>query len=335
MKGIRIKGVGIYAPGKAIDNCELKKLAHIDFDSEKIENKLGIKKRHIARLRGISVSTADFAERSTRSAIHDAGLEPADIDLFIVATDTPEYISPGTAVLVQGRIQGKEMNTMAFDINASCAGFVTAFDVGARILSSNSSMCNAVITGVYNMPAFLRDDDVFGFTIFADGAGSIVLQKNTNSNSEYISGNFITDGTQWDYIGIYSGGARKQVTHEVLERGEYGLQSLKPLPGNRNTKLWPPLVHSLLGRGSVDIANLDHIIFTQINKTVISEVMNILDLPMEKTTTVMDKYGYTGSACVPMAFYHAVKEKHVKPGDTIMFVASGAGLSVGSNLFRY
>ena len=335
MINISIKGVGIYVPGKPISNNELKALVNIDFNSDKIENKLGIKTRYIAKLRNIEESTADFAEKSTRAAIADAGLKPKDIDLFIVATDTPEYISPGTSVLIQGRIQGKETSAMAFDINASCAGFVTAFDTGARILSSNSSMKNAVITGVYNMPAFLRDDDIFGLTIFADGAGSIILQKNTENESEYIAGEFITDGTQWDYIGIYSGGSKKQITPEILKNKEYGLQSLKPLPGDRNTNLWPPLVNSLLNKGKTEKKNLDHILFTQINRSVIRDVMSILELPMEKTTTIMDRYGYTGSACIPMAFYHAVKEKRIKHGDTVMFVASGAGLSVGSNLFRY
>ncbi len=335
MIDVRIKGDGIYAPGSSISNNELKTLAKIDFDSDKLENKLGIKNRHIARLRNINESTADFAEKSVRSAIEDAELKPEDIDLFIVATDTPEYISPSTAVLVQGRIQGKEQNAMAFDINASCAGFVTAFDTGARILSSNPFIKNAVITGVYNMPAFIRDDDVFGLSIFADGAGTIVLQNNSPLPSEYITGNFITDGTQWDYIGIYSGGSKQTVTPEILANNEYGLQSLKPMPGDRNTKLWPSLIKSLLHNGNTNIENVDHVIFTQINRSVIKEVMGILKLPMEKTTTVMDKYGYTGSACIPMAFYHAVKDKIIKRGDTIMFVASGAGLSVGSNLFRY
>lgn len=335
MKNIYIKGVGLYVPGKSISNSELKLLANIDFDSEKIEKKLGIKNRHNANLRKIDESTADFAEKSALEAINDAGLEPDDIDLFIVASDTPEYISPGTSVLVQGRVQKKETNTMAFDINASCAGFVTAFDTGVRILSTNPSMKNAVITGVYNMPAFLRKDDVFGLTIFADGAGSIVLQKNTENDSEYIAGEFITDGTQWDYIGIYSGGAKKQITTEILKNKEYGLQSLKPLPGDRNIKLWPSLVNSLLNKGKIKKKNLDHILFTQINRSVIKEVMSILGLPMEKTSTIMDRYGYTGSACIPMAFYHAVKEKQIKHGDIVMFVASGAGLSVGSNLFRY
>ena len=125
------------------------------------------------------------------------------------------------------------------------------------------------------------------------------------------------------------------MTHKRLEDGEYGLQLLQRLPGDRNVKLWPPLVKHLLQKTGVELSDVDHLIFTQINRSVIEQVMDILELPMEKTTTVMDKYGYTGSACVPMAFYDAVKAGRIKRGDTVMFVASGAGLAVGSNLFVY
>jgi 3-oxoacyl-[acyl-carrier-protein] synthase III len=83
------------------------------------------------------------------------------------------------------------------------------------------------------------------------------------------------------------------------------------------------------------INDVDHIIFTQINKSVIIKVMEVLGLPMEKTTTIMDKYGYTGSGCLPMAFHHALKEGKVKKGDTCVFIASGSGFFVGSNVFNY
>jgi 3-oxoacyl-[acyl-carrier-protein] synthase-3 len=121
----------------------------------------------------------------------------------------------------------------------------------------------------------------------------------------------------------------------MLDRGEYGLQLLQRLPGDRNVKLWPPLVRALLEDAERSLEDIDHILFTQINKSVIQEVMDILGLPMDKTTTVMDTYGYTGSACVPMAFHQAVKNGVIKRGDTVVFVASGAGLAVGSSIFVY
>jgi 3-oxoacyl-[acyl-carrier-protein] synthase-3 len=336
MAKAKIVGVGLYAPGKPINNQELKKLTGIEFDAEKTETKLGIKERHIAKLRNIKETTADFSTKAAENAIQDAGIDPQDVNLFIVGTDTPEYISPATALIVQGRIQKKEKYTGAFDMSASCASFVTAMDTAAKIMASDPSMKYAVVIGVYNMPAFVKEGDAFGYSIFADGAGAIVLERTEDSDpSGYIAGQLMADGTQWDYIGVYAGGTKKPVTKELLDKEEYGLQLLQPLPGDRNVKLWPPLTKELLKKGGKSLKDVDHVIFTQINKSVIEKVMAELDLPLEKTTFIMDRYGYTGSGCVPMAFYHAVKDGKVKKGDTVVFVASGAGFAVGSNLFVY
>ncbi len=331
---VRIKGMGIYAPGSSITNQELKHKTKLDFDEQKLEEKIGIYSRHIAHLSGINETTADFATKAAHTAITDADIDPNDIGLFIVGTDTPEYISPSTAILIQGRIQGAERWSAAFDINSSCAGFTIAFDTAVKILSA-SSYQYAVVVGVYNMPAFLRPDDAFGYSIFADGAGAFVLEKTTNNSSCYISGLQLVDGTQWDFIGIYSGGSRNPITNDRLSKGNYGLENLKPLPGDRNVRLWPMVLDKMLSEENLTPENIDHFIFTQINKSVIVKVMNVINQPMEKTTCIMDRYGYTGSGCVPMAFYHAVKEGRVKRGDKVAFVASGAGLSVGANLFVY
>jgi 3-oxoacyl-[acyl-carrier-protein] synthase-3 len=133
-------------------------------------------------------------------------------------------------------------------------------------------------------------------------------------------------------VGVYAGGTRKPVTRELLDAGTYGLELIQNLPGDRNVKLWPPLVHRVIEKSGWTQAKVDHFIFTQINLSVIQKVMDILGEPMSKTTTVMDRFGYTGSGCVPMALHTAIKEGRVKKGDAIVLVASGAGLAVGANL---
>ena len=109
---------------------------------------------------------------------------------------------------------------------------------------------------------------------------------------------------------------------------------LQRLPGDRNIKLWPPLVRRLLEKAGVEQKAVSHFIFTQINQSVIAEVMSLLGEPMEKTTTIMDEYGYTGSGCVPMALHTALQKGTVKKGDLAVLVASGAGLAVGAVLIR-
>jgi 3-oxoacyl-[acyl-carrier-protein] synthase III len=333
MLPINIIGSGVYAPGEPIDNMELKSLAGIEFDHEKISQKLGIRKRHIACLRKIPETTADFAVYAANNALKDAGIEASQVGLFVVGSDTPEFITPATAILQQGRLQGKEGWASAFDVCASCASFTIALDQAVRIMATDESIQYALVTGVYNMPAYIRPGDAFAWPIFADGAGSVVLKRTTGEETGYITGQMLSDGTQWDYIGVYAGGTRKPVTKEVLDNNEYGLLNLQPLPGDRNLRLWPMILEKLLKKGNLDIEQVDHFIFTQINKSVILKVMDLLGQPEKKTSFVMDQYGYTGSACVPMAYHHARCEGKVRRGDVVAFVASGAGLAVGSNLF--
>jgi 3-oxoacyl-[acyl-carrier-protein] synthase-3 len=333
MAKARIVGTGLYAPGEPIGNGELMRLAGIEFDTEKLEEKIGIHARHIARLRGLDETTADFAEKAALAALADAGVAAEAVGLFIVATDTPEYVSPATAIVLQGRLQGGEREAGAFDVGASCASFVTALDVAARKVATDRDLRYALVVGVYNMPAHLRPDDAFGWSMFADGAGAVVLERTGDDDgSGYVDGVLRADGTQWNYIGVYAGGTRRPVTKKQLDAGRWGLELLQKLPGDRNVKLWPPLVRRLLEKAGRKLAGVDHLIFTQINRSVIVTVMGELGLPMEKTTCVMDRYGYTGSACVPMALATAFREGRVTKGDTVVLVASGAGLAVGANL---
>jgi 3-oxoacyl-[acyl-carrier-protein] synthase-3 len=335
MATARIIATGLYAPGDPIDNAELARLTGIPFDAERLSNKVGITARHIARLRGIGETTADFAEKAALAALQGAGVNPAEIGLFVVATDTPEYISPATSILLQGRLQGGETESGAFDLGASCASFVTALDAASRMMMTDGSLRYALVVGVYNMPAYVRPGDEFGWTIFADGAGAVLLGREEKDDSGgYVEGVFKADGTQWNFVGVYAGGTRKPVTRELLEAGTWGLELLQRLPGDRNVKLWPPMVRRLLDKAGWQLSDVDHLLFTQINRSVIHQVMGILELPLSKTTCVMDRYGYTGSACLPMALHTALSEGRVKKGDAIVLVASGAGLAVGASLVR-
>ena len=336
MAKIKIIGTGLYVPGVAIDNDEVKKLTGVTFDSDKIKTKIGISTRHIAHLRNIKETTADFATYSCMNAIKNAQLDPMKINLFVVGTDTPEYISPATAILVQGKIQEGETFAGAFDISASCASFTKAFHTVAMLMKSDPSIEYAAVTGVYNMPAFIRQGDAFGYSIFADGAATMILKRcDEVETSDYQTGQYMTDGTQWDYIGVYSGGAKNPANNIGKENDKWGLELLKRLPPDRNIRLWPIIANKLCEKANLHISNIDHMIFTQINKSVIEEVIQILGRTIDDTTCIMDRYGYTGSACIPMAFHHAVIEKKIKRGDKIMFIASGSGFAVGGNIFTY
>ncbi|SES92327.1 3-oxoacyl-ACP synthase III family protein [Anaerobranca gottschalkii] len=327
MRRAVITGSGMYVPKNLITNEEMEKLLNQPLKPS-LEEKLGIKQRYIT---GDDESSGDLATKAGEKALADAKLKPEDLDLIIVTTDTPEYISPATSSVVQGRL--KAVNAGTFDINASCAGFVTGLDVASRMVMSGGYN-NILLIGVYNMTKYVDKTDVNVFPIFADGAGAVVI-SGTSEQRGFVDSKLIADGTQYDFLGIYGGGTKYPITHESIEKKQHLLQFLKPLPPDRNIKLWSPMIKDLLEKNSLDIQDVDHIFFTQINKWVIEEVMGILALPMEKTTCIMDKYGYTGSACIPMALDIALKEGKIKKGDNVIFISSGVGFAVAAALYKW
>ncbi|HAK46637.1 MAG TPA: ketoacyl-ACP synthase III [Spirochaeta sp.] len=333
---MKIIGTGLYAPGIPLEHEEIMELTGVSFDGEKISQKIGIERRHIAHLRNIDETTADFVEKAGRNALADACIKAEQIDLFIVATDTPEFISPPTATLLQGRLQGGETVSGSFDINGACSGFVSAFQTAARLADGAGKPFRIMIVGVYNMPAYFRPDDSFGYSIFADGAGAFIIEGGTDEGKDnYKGGVFRSDGTQWNYVGVYTGGTRNPMTHERLDKGEYGLQLIQNLPGGRNVELWPKVLEDIMRETGGEYDDVDHFLFTQINKSVIHKVMDVIEQPAEKAPCYMKNYGYTGSACLPIAFHEAVKAGQIKRGDDIVLVASGAGLVVSAARFRY
>lgn len=327
MRNAIIIGTGRYVPNNLITNKKMEEILGQPLKPS-LEEKLGIKQRYIT---GDDESTVDLVVNAGKLAIINAKLKPEVIDLIIVATDTPEYISPATSSVVQGRLQA--INAGTFDMNASCAGFVSALDVASRMIISGGYQYILVI-GVYNMTKFVDKTDPNLFPIFADGAGAVVLAA-TEENRGFMSGKLIADGTQYDFLGIYAGGTKYPITPERLEKKEHLLQFLKPLPPDRNILLWPPLIKDVLTKINLEYKDIDHIIFTQINKWVIEEVMKLIDLPMEKTKCIMDRYGYTGSGCIPMALDVALEEEKINQGDIVVFVASGVGFNVAATVFKW
>ena len=328
MYNAHITGTGLYSPEKIETNADLNEFYGQPI-KDSFESRIGIRQRHIT---GDAESTVDMAEKAGAKAIADAGINPEDLGLVVIATDTPEYISPPTACVVQGRLQA--VNAGAYDINGACSGFVAALDAMCRIVMSGGHK-HILLIGAYNMTKYVDRTNALLVPLFGDGAGAVVISR-TEEGHGFIGSKLYADGTQYDLMGIYAGGAKHPLTPERIENKEYMLQSLKPLPADRNIKLWPPIITELVEKHGLKTTDIDFIITTQINKWIIDSVMPILGLPMEKTICIMGEYGYTGSACIPMALDTARKTlDKPKKGDNVVFIASGVGLAVASTLFKW
>lgn len=330
MRNAKIIGTGVFVPEKIVTNDDLSRILGEDVN-EFVENILGIKER---RVLAENESAADIATRAAENALENAGISAEEIDLIIVASDTPEYLSPGTSVVVQHRIGAKNAGT--FDTNAACAGFVTAFDTACKYIIADENYQNILVIGVYAMSKFLDWTEKKTATIFADGAGAIVLQADETGKSGILTSKLEARGEYHDFLGIFAGGSKTPITEEVLENGYFNkVRFAKRTPPEINFEGWQRIVKELLQRVDLSLDDIDLFLFTQVNLSTIKEVMTALNQPMTKTHTIMQKWGYTGSACIPMVLHDALFNEKLKRGDIVVFCASGGGINMAAMVFRY
>ena len=328
MRNATIIASGAYAPEKIVPNSYFNELLDEDVDTWLRENV------HIYERRWTSEneSTADLAEKAALQAIERAGISVDDIDLIVLSTDTPEFVSPSTASVVQNRLGA--INAGTFDINTACAGFVTALDIGAKYIKADEQYNHVLIIGAYNMSKYLNMEDKKTVTLFADGAGAVVLKASTEENKGFLSSELISRGEYNEWMGIYAGGTKQPVSETVIANHDHQLKFVKRFPKELNPEMWSAMAQKLSSRIDVPIADVDHFFITQININSIWETLDRLEVPREKGYTVMHHYGYTGSACIPMAFNEAWEKGKVNAGDLIYFIGSGGGLAFASAAFR-
>ena len=324
-----IVGTGIYVPEKIVTNDDLSRILGEDIN-EFVTNVLGIHERHVC---AENESTADLATNAGLQALENAGLDAADLDLIILATDTPEQLSPATSVVVQHRLGA--VNAGTFDVNSACAGFVTALDTASKFIIADPAYRNVLVVGAYAMSKYLDLHDKKTATIFADGAGALVLQAQ-NDGPGFLAGRLRADGSFHDHMGIYAGGTHLPITKQVIDEGIWNkVRFAKKYPAEVNTEGWPAIVQQVLAKARLSIDDVKLFLFTQVNLSTIKEVMAKLDLPMNRTHTIMHKWGYTGSACIPMVLHDAVKSGKLERGDNIVMCASGGGLNMACVAFRW
>lgn len=317
-------------PDKILTNDDLSRMLGENIN-EFVENNLGIRER---RVLAKDESAADIATKAAENALKDANISAEDLDLIILATDTPEYLSPGTSVVVQHRIGAKRAGS--FDTNCACAGFVTAFDTAFKYIIADKNYKNVLVIGVYAMTKFLDWTEKKTATIFADGAGALVLQAEETGESGILTSKLEAMGEYHDFLGIFAGGSKLPITTEVLENGYYNkVRFAKRTPPEINFEGWQRIVKELLQRTDLTLDNVDLFLWTQVNLSTIKEVMAALNQPFEKTHTIMDKWGYTGSACIPMVLHDAIKAGKLERGDLVVLCASGGGVNMAAMIFRY
>lgn len=297
---------------------------------------VGIRERRFMRDDQV---TSDLAVAAGRVALERAGLTPDRVDRIIVATDTPDYLSPATAAVVQAKLGAHRAGV--FDVNSACAGWVTALDLAARIVITEPDETVILVIGAYGMSRFLNEHDKKTATLFGDGAGAVVVGVGTSPG--WWATVTAAAGEYHDALGIYTGGTfRPARADQVTQYGPPVVQFVRPFPATFNTEQWPPLIDRLLAqaRRTTGIClhpdDVDHYYFTQVNLRTIEATMAVLGQPLTKTHWIMDRYGYTGSACIPMALDDAIAQgRGPQPGSWVVFCASGGGIALAASLWQW
>lgn len=325
----QILSTGRYVPEQVVTNAAVSAMLGEDIGPWLVE-KVGIEERHVM---APEQATSDLVVAAAQQALDRAALKAADLDLIIVATDTPDYLSPATASVVQGKLGASHAG--AFDVNCACAAWVTALDIGSRYIATDASCRRILVAGAYGMTRFLDWHDKQTSALFADGAGAVIL--GAGAEPGFLGGKLLAMGEFHDALGVYTGGTFRPATPEVIKaQGKPRVQFVRKFPATFNSERWPPLIRQVVARAGLTVDDVNCFFFTQLNINTIKTVMSNLGQPLSKTHWIMDKWGYTGSACIPMALDDAIEQgKGPRAGDYVIFCATGGGMAMGCVLFRW
>jgi len=319
---------GAYLPEIEITNDDLRARFNGSAPEfvDKMEAASGIRSRWSAP---DDWAASDLALRAARQALDRANLTPDDIDLIILGTDSPDYITPATSVVLQSKLGAKRAGT--FDVGCACASFPTAIASAAGLMSTNPALRRVLVVGVYMMRKLADANDPMVF-FYGDGAGAAILERSETPG--FIAAAFAADGSYHRNWLIQAGGTVEPATEDAARERRTQVRMIERYPPEINNDGWPRLVRQVAENGGFAVGDIDFVIFTQVRKPTIELVMNDLALPIEKTHTIMEKWGYTGSACIPMALDDAITEKKIKPNDLVVMVGSGVGYNQAAVAFR-
>ena len=324
---IAILGTGSYAPERILTNDELSTI--VDTSNEWIFSRTGIRERHIAAK---DETTAHLASAAALIAIADAGITPADIDLIIVATVTPDMPMPSTACFVQHRL-GVPAHAACFDLNAACSGFIYALDTAWAMLSSGRYR-HALVIGAERMSTIVDWKDRTTCVLFGDGAGAIVLGP-ARGTAQIIGTKLYAEGAHTDLLCIPENGSipagpstEGLCTHRTIKMK--GREIFK-----NAVRQMEEAARDILHQHQLDASAIDCVIPHQANLRIIGSIGQYLKLPPERFFVNLERYGNTSAASIPLALDEARSTGRIKPGDTTLLVAFGAGLTYGSALVRW
>ncbi|NJD58651.1 MAG: 3-oxoacyl-ACP synthase [Anaerolineales bacterium] len=321
-----ITGWGMAVPSRVLTNADLEKI--VETDDAWIQSRTGICQRHIVNE---DESTATLAREAALNALRVANLNPADLDLIIVSTSSPEHVFPATACLVQDRIGA--LHAGAFDLSAACSGFIFAVNMATQAIRSGSIQ-NAMVIGAETLSRFVNWQDRNTCILFGDGAGAFILQAGDEPGG-LLSSVMRSDGSGGDLLSVPAGGSYKPASAETVQNHEHTIHMNGREVFRFASRVIVQATKDVVAAADMKIGDIQLVIPHQANLRIIEAAMRGLEIPMEQCFIDIERYGNTSTASIPIATCEAIQQGRLQYGNTIVFVGFGAGLTWGAALVRW
>jgi 3-oxoacyl-[acyl-carrier-protein] synthase-3 len=323
--GVRVLGTGSYVPDTVVDNSQLH--ARFGFDSDWIVRRTGILERRHALPHQ---ATSDLCRIAALRAMERAQVKPADIDLLVLATFTPDMSFPSTACLVQDRLK---LSCAAIEVEAACAGFMYALITGAAYVVSGASDMALIIGGDCNS-RIMNPNDIKTYPLFGDGAGAVVLTRGSPEQG-LVAFSLGSDGGGGDLLSRPACGSRMPPTAELLDRGLHYM-----IMDGRAVFRWAvnilcDTIKDVLKASGKRADEIDLYLPHQANIRIINAAIDVLHIPRSRVFNNLEKYGNTSAGSIPIALDEAIADNRLQPGQLAVLSGFGAGLAWGTAVMRW
>ena len=322
---VSITGIGANAPERVLTNEELSKM--VDTSDEWIVARTGIRERRVARE---DEALSDMAMPAARAALTQAGVDPADLDLVIVATVTPDMAFPATAAIMADELGAHGAG--AYDLSAGCTGWMYGVAQAYGMLAGGIAR-RALVIGGDVLSKIVDWSDRTTCIVFGDGAGAVVMERVDHGG--FLGFELGADGSGGMQLYLPAGGSRAPTTAETLaEHGHFvhmnGREVFKFA-----TRVLVTSAQKLLDQLGLTVDDIDLYVPHQANVRIIKHAVERLGIPEEKVVVNVDRYGNTSSGSIPLALADAVRDRRVEKGDIVLMTGMGAGLTWGSGVIEW
>ena len=317
---IGIVGVGSYVPERVLTNDDLSKL--VETSDEWIVERTGIKERHIAEP---GQAASDLALPAARQALEQAGVDPSDLDLVVIATVTPDMFFPSPGSLLASELGASD--AAAYDLSAGCTGFMYALAQAYGTVAGGLTK-NALVVGTETLSKIINWRDRATCVLFGDGAGAVVIGRVADGGFKGFE--LGSDGEGGKELSIPGGGSRNPSTAETVAQEMHFLQMNGREVYKFATRVLVASAEKLLDEIELTVEDVDLYIPHQANKRIIDYAASKLGIPEEKVFVNVDRYGNTSSASIPLCLAQGVREGRLHQGTRVLMTGMGAGLTWGS-----